>query len=156
VPVAAHYAGTRLRRFNSRITCVACCDLSVVQDSRDSFGRKATKWFDDGSKMHGAFFRLCLPKFADVRVSQRLAARLGSGECFLVRRAIRLRSFSATAAWMCNMKGSTSGPSSVTIKGTRCAIRPLMKSRLSTTLADLLTPLLSADPDLAVRTLPRA
>ena len=33
--------------------------------------------------MRSAFFRLCLPKFADVRVAQLLATGLGSCECFL-------------------------------------------------------------------------
>ena len=35
---------------------------------------------------------------------------LAAASASLVRCAIRLRSFSATAAWMCSMKGSTSGP----------------------------------------------
>ena len=36
-----------------------------------------------GSEMRSAFFRLCLPKFSNVRVAQLLAAGLGSCECFL-------------------------------------------------------------------------
>ena len=32
--------------------------------------------------MRSSFFRLCLPKFTDVRVAELLAAGLGSRECF--------------------------------------------------------------------------
>src|SRR5258707_14541031 len=46
----------------------------------------------------------------------------------LVRPAIRLRSFSARAAYRCSMKGSASAPSSATMKGTRRAIRPATKA----------------------------
>ena len=56
------------------------------------------------------------------------AARPGGRERRLVRSEIRRRSFSASAAYRCSMIGSASAPSSATMNGTRCAIRPAMKA----------------------------
>ena len=42
----------------------------------------------------------------------------------LVRSEIKRRSFSASAAYRCSMKGSASRPSSATMNGTRYAISP--------------------------------
>jgi hypothetical protein len=52
---------------------------------------------------------------------------LAAASADFVRPEIKVRSFSASAVQRCRTKGSTSGPSSATRKGTRCAIRPEMK-----------------------------
>jgi hypothetical protein len=44
-----------------------------------------------------------------------------------VRAEIKARSFSASAAYKCKTRLSTSGPNSATTNGTRCAIKPEMK-----------------------------
>ncbi len=52
---------------------------------------------------------------------------LAAAKATFVRWLIIVHSFSASAANRCKMNGSTSAPSSATTKGTRWAIKPLMK-----------------------------
>jgi hypothetical protein len=83
--------------------------------------------------MRSAFFRLCLPKFADVRVAQLLAAGLGRREGFLRALCDPVTLFLGDGRMNVQHEGIHIRAQFGDDEGTRCTIKPLMKctSRLS-------------------------
>ena len=103
-------------------------DLTPVQFRGRRSRRQSGQLLHDRPHALGQRGRFLLAALAARRpAAEFLAARLGRGEALLVRCEIRARSFCASAANRCSTNGSTSRPSSVTMNGTRCAIRPEMK-----------------------------
>jgi hypothetical protein len=103
-PIVIAPSARSIRRIGSML--LACSSAALIRAMRPT--SPATRMFEG------------FPSFAPIDLRTAGAA--------FVRSDIRRRSFSASAAYRCSMKGSASRPSSATMNGTRCAISPATKA----------------------------
>jgi hypothetical protein len=118
---ARRFDALAIKRMSDRPQRGCPSDPNGTQDRRDLLSKGRCPFDQNGPPQQARFSQ-------NVRIAQGYPVGFLAASAALVRSAMRRRSFSAKAAYRCSINGSASRPSSATMKGTRCAIRPATKA----------------------------